>query len=120
MRELELPLLVSEPDPSVYPLRVAAFEDEAAPTSRYLIAGFNAVSHPACKQPYARAELLFQHGDPNAVGRNGLTEEAVLAVLLDRVQARTKLSSSAATYGLAKHLRCAMEFLAAEPELLRV
>jgi hypothetical protein len=121
MRDIETHIMFGDLDSSVYPLRVGAFEDEAAPASRYLIAGFNAKGHPACGQPYARAELLFQHGDPSLVGRNGVTEEALLAVLLDRIQRRGKLRSAVKATWRAEHaIIAALTALREEPEARRV
>lgn len=118
MREIETAF--SSLDSSVYPLRVAACEDQEAPTSRYLIAGFNAQGHPACGLPYARAELLFQHGDPQVVGRNGITEEAVLSILLDRAEQRAAKFPGRATSRNVDELRLVIYNLRFEPEDLRV
>jgi hypothetical protein len=55
---------------------------------RYEIAGFDAVRNPAAfgDDPSNRMPVVFQNGPIAEVGVNGVTHEALLAVLIDRLQ----------------------------------
>lgn len=55
----------------------------------YFIGGFHTISNPSrdssCSDDTA-IHLLFQNGPINEVGTNGITQEVLLAVLIDRLQ----------------------------------
>jgi hypothetical protein len=57
----------------------------------YKITGFNSATNPsdpwtaAHGQPAVHAHVLFQNGPINEVGVNGVTHEALLAILCDRL-----------------------------------
>lgn len=59
---------------------------------RYDITGFDTENNPSAsagsfgKCSFSRTILLFQNGPFNEVGVNGITHEALLAVLIDRLQ----------------------------------
>jgi hypothetical protein len=55
---------------------------------RYEITGFNASTNSSHAEPEGQTKkvILFQNGPINEVGANGLTHEAVLAIVIDRMQ----------------------------------
>lgn len=53
----------------------------------YHISGFTAARNPSASDRYSlEVELLFQNGPIPEVGVNGITHEALLAVLIDRLR----------------------------------
>jgi hypothetical protein len=60
---------------------------------RYVISGFNSASNASCPfvdqygAPAHHSTVLFQNGQINEVGVNGVTHEALLAILIDRLRA---------------------------------
>ncbi len=61
---------------------------------RYTITGFDTSSNVALAgsgiEPKSETVILFQNGPINEVGVNGLTHEALLAIVIDRMQAFQK------------------------------
>lgn len=55
---------------------------------RYVITGFDASSNPSHREPEGRFRkvILFQCGPIKEVGVNGITHEALLAILMDRLE----------------------------------
>ncbi len=56
---------------------------------RYVILGYHDLSNPsrpAHRQADTSVELLFQNGPIAEVGVNGITHEALLAILIDRLE----------------------------------
>lgn len=59
----------------------------------YMIRGFNTETNPSCPfmerhgAPAEHATVLFQNGAIKEVGVNGVTQEALLAILIDRLRA---------------------------------
>lgn len=59
----------------------------------YHITGFNSGSNPSDPwtkrhgQPAEHSTILFQNGPINEVGVNGLTHEALIAIVVDRIRA---------------------------------
>ncbi len=55
---------------------------------RYRVAGFDAGSNPGHRPPEGQTEkiVLFQNGPIKEVGVNGMTHEALLAILIDRMR----------------------------------
>lgn len=55
---------------------------------RYRISGFSTASNPSFDGnfPYKGVEFYFQNGPINESGVNGVTHEALLAILIDRLQ----------------------------------
>lgn len=62
----------------------------------YMIRGFNTKTNTSCPftarhgSPAEHATVLFQNGPIPEVGTNGITHEALLAVLIDRLQSFQK------------------------------
>lgn len=55
----------------------------------YRIRGFNTTNNPSklgMEKPEQDVQILFQNGPINEVGVNGLTHEALLAILIDRLE----------------------------------
>ncbi len=58
----------------------------------YMVRGFNTATNPSCPftarhgQPAEHATVLFQNGPINEVGVNGVTQEALLAIVADRLR----------------------------------
>lgn len=58
----------------------------------YMVSGFNTRTNPSCPftdrhgQPAEHSTILFQNGPINEVGVNGVTHEALLAVVADRLR----------------------------------
>lgn len=58
----------------------------------YMIEGFDTTSNPSCPfvkrhgAPAKHATILFQNGPINEVGVNGITQEALLAIVCDRLR----------------------------------
>jgi hypothetical protein len=76
-------------------LRVYA-EDRPGPGGAnhlYRIVGFNTWTNPSCPftkrygSPSDHATILFQNGPIKEVGMNGLTHEALIEILIDRLEA---------------------------------
>lgn len=76
-------------------LRVAAIDgdDHAYIAYRYEIEGFDATKHPANLDvvegqsgPH-QCTLLFQEGPVDLAGVNGITDEALVAIVIDRMRA---------------------------------
>lgn len=60
---------------------------EGGACHRYVISGFTAALNPSAGDRYSLdVELLFQNGPIGEVGVNGITHEALLAVLIDRLR----------------------------------
>jgi hypothetical protein len=62
---------------------------------RYSIIGFHTASNPATKpdllgEPQNQLLILFQNGPIREAGVNGITHEALLAILIDRLKAFQK------------------------------
>lgn len=59
---------------------------------RYDISGFDSTNNPSKSNsvPTGRAVVLFQNGPIGEVGVNGVTQEALLAIVIDRLQAFQK------------------------------
>ena len=55
---------------------------------RYEVTGFDAINNPSHKSPEGQDKkvILFQNGPINEVGVNGLTQEALIAICIDRLQ----------------------------------
>lgn len=59
---------------------------------RYEITGFDTKSNPSSYDPhgyqssYAREVILFQNGPIKEAGVNGITQEALLAIVIDRLR----------------------------------
>lgn len=53
---------------------------------RYEISGFDASTNASAEQHFCKTEILFQNGPINEVGVNGLTHEALLAIVADRLR----------------------------------
>jgi hypothetical protein len=58
----------------------------------YMVRGFNTGTNPSCPftarhgQPAEHATILFQNGPINEVGVNGVTQEALLEIVADRLR----------------------------------
>ena len=62
--------------------------DSGGASSRYEISGFDALSHPGWDGAgQHQVVLLFQNGTIPDKGTNGVTSEALLAIVIDRLQA---------------------------------
>jgi hypothetical protein len=59
---------------------------------RYSITGFDTANNPSNEDPqgykasFSRQVILFQNGPINEVGVNGITHEALLVILIDRLR----------------------------------
>ncbi len=91
--------------------------------SRYAIGGFDARNHPSAGMGTElfldsrhQVSILFQKGDPVEVGTNGLTEEALLAVLVDRYRSRNIAEPHVHNEVVLKHLTLAMTAIATAPK----
>ena len=62
----------------------------------YMVRGFNTATNPSCPfvarhgSPAEHATVLFQNGPIAEAGVNGVTHEALLAIVIDRLQAFQK------------------------------
>lgn len=70
-------------------LTVAALDEPGAGGACHLyrIGGFDTSTNPVSNFRYDEAEILFQNGPIGEVGVNGVTHEALLAILIDRLTA---------------------------------
>jgi hypothetical protein len=60
---------------------------------RYMISGFDGTKNPSVPpeiKRYEACEILFQNGAIKEAGVNGVTQEALLAIIIDRLSAFTK------------------------------
>ncbi|SEK05126.1 hypothetical protein [Achromobacter sp. NFACC18-2] len=87
---------------------VAADEPCAAGLNHlYVISGFNPDTNPACavedgKDSTAeQTTILFQNGQVREVGENGVTNEALLAIVVDRLRCIQAGLGASPTYGIA-------------------
>lgn len=81
-------------NPANEQLRIAA-ADAPGPGGAnhlYFIEGFDTVTNPSVPREcaYQGMEILFQNGAIGEVGVNGVTHEALLAILIDRLEAFQK------------------------------
>lgn len=59
---------------------------------RYLVSGFNTLEHPAARdangnrRQQTALHMLFQSGDPAEFGINGITNEVLLSIVIDRLE----------------------------------
>jgi len=56
---------------------------------RYQIEGFDTTTNPSdpnSEDPYTGLDVLFQNGPIKEVGVNGVTQEALLAIVIDRLR----------------------------------
>jgi hypothetical protein len=54
---------------------------------RYLVEGFDTKTNPSARYPdLIGQEILFQNGPINEKGVNGITQEALLAIVADRLR----------------------------------
>lgn len=73
----------------------------------YQVSGFNTGSNPSCPfmarygAPADHSTVLFQNGPIKEVGVNGITHEALLAILIDRLRAFQGGSASCRENALA-------------------
>jgi serine/threonine protein phosphatase PrpC len=85
---------------------------------RYLINGFDYASNPGAtdheKQMEDSALILFQNGPINEVGVNGITHEALLAILCDRMR-----GFQAGPYASADNAEALDHMMAAQTALQR-
>ena len=59
----------------------------------YVIYGFNSLDNPSCDDYFndeTRATILFQNGPIGEAGVNGITHEALLAIVADRLRSFQK------------------------------
>lgn len=62
----------------------------------YKITGFDSTTNPSCPwkalhgAPAVHSHVLFQNGPIKELGVNGVTQEALLAIIIDRLQAFQK------------------------------
>jgi hypothetical protein len=73
------------------PIRIVAMDEPSASgcSNHYVIEGYNSETHQSDTAPanhQTRLEILFQSGPPPVVGFNGVTVEALLCVVADRLQ----------------------------------
>lgn len=52
----------------------------------YVIDGFDSSMNKSARQDYVGVEILFQNGPIKDVGTNGVTQEALLAIVMDRLR----------------------------------
>jgi len=82
-------------NPANYDLEIWVTDQPGAggANHRYEITGFDTRSNPSSldeqgyQTAYSRLVLLFQNGPIGEVGVNGITHEALLAILIDRLEA---------------------------------
>lgn len=81
----------------------------------YEITGFDTASNPSLDgMEYHGLEVLFQNGPIAEVGVNGVTHEAFLAILIDRLESFQQGKYACTENGLAlSHLRAALTTLQA-------
>lgn len=81
---------IVENDPVNHQLRIEVLDEPGAggANHRYLISGFELVTNPssAGSDSVAGAIVLFQNGAIKEVGVNGVTHEALLAIVIDRLR----------------------------------
>lgn len=81
---------IVENDAANHQLTIEVEDDPGAggANHRYTISGFNAGTNPssALSDGAARAAMLFQNGAIPEVGVNGVTHEALLAIVIDRLR----------------------------------
>lgn len=80
------------PANDVIDIKVADQPGSGGASHLYMIEGFNTKSNPSCPfierhgEPATHATILFQNGPIGEVGVNGVTQEVLLAVVIDRLR----------------------------------
>lgn len=75
------------PANDVLTIRVLDEPGSGGACHHYVISGFDTDSNPSKDVTVGQVGLLFQNGPINEVGVNGITHEALLAILIDRLAA---------------------------------
>jgi hypothetical protein len=95
--------------------------------SRYDIVNVDFEKHPAYEGRHGygsgrgRLVVLFQQGDPDEVGLNGVTEEALLAIVVDRLKSQCDNAEAAHLSGILttlQHCEIALRRLRPRPTLV--
>jgi hypothetical protein len=80
-------------NPANEQLKITTIDDPGAggANNRYDITGFNTEGNPSAtidgySVNFTRSILIFQNGPIDVVGVNGITHEALIAILLDRLR----------------------------------
>lgn len=95
-------------------LTVAAMDEPGADGAHHLyrVSGFNASANASAEHFTNYADILFQKGPINEVGVNGLTHEALLAIVADRLRSFQKGPYSCKANACAlTHIEEAMHWL---------
>lgn len=93
MREITSHIV--EGDSANHQLKIEVTDEPGAGGANhcYLIGGFNTktnTSYPYEDEPKEASTILFQNGPIKEVGVNGVTQEALLAIVIDRLQSFQK------------------------------
>jgi len=80
----------------------------------YRITGFDSETNSArpINEPFKHTTILFQNGSPDAFGTNGVTNEALLAIVADRLHGFQRGAYACGENGDAlAHIRLALDCL---------
>lgn len=89
------------------------------PTTRYDVTGFNTVYNPAARQQgqFTRLPIIFATGDaPVDAPQNGVTNEALLAVVADHLRSQQETPEACLEYQMAMdYINAALGMLRQRP-----
>jgi hypothetical protein len=81
------------------PLKIQAASDQGGKggsNHHYLISGFDTASNPSTDWSGTKPlEIIFQNGPVKFYGVNGITDEVLLAVIIDRLRAADAFNATA-------------------------
>lgn len=87
MREIKTHVVEGDAYQNQLQLRATDKPGSGGANYRYMITGFNTLNNDSSLSTYEGIEILFQNGSIADKGVNGLTQEVLLAILIDRLEA---------------------------------
>lgn len=87
MREITTHVVEGDAYQNQLQLRATDEPGSGGANHRYEVSGFNTLNNDSSLSTYDEIEILFQNGSIADKGVNGLTQEVLLAIIIDRLKA---------------------------------